>query len=235
MIKEINPTEEYLKAVTGKFDLETIFSLDLQNKSISKLSAIPNCTSLILLNLSKNKLTSVSSLSPLIQLNYLDLSFNSISSIDGIDKLINLRHLKLHGNNISKTPNQFSSLRRLEKLTFQVMPYKEDKELNTTNPLCSEPNYRKNMLEMFPKLNMLDGISRSMEPFLIEEDTNNKELEEKLNPSNFDFNFTDKINLNPDDIINDNDIAFAKKTINEKYDEFEKELEEVKKYIKEIQ
>ena len=85
MIKDINPTEEYLKAVTGKFDLETIFSLDLQNKSISKLSAIPNCTSLILLNLSKNKLTSVSSLSPLIQLNYLDLSFNSISSIDGKD------------------------------------------------------------------------------------------------------------------------------------------------------
>ena len=40
--------------------------------------------------------------------------------------------------------------------------------------------------------------------------------------------------MNPDDIINDNDIAFAKKTINEKYDEFEKELEEVKKYIKEI-
>ena len=48
MIKEINPSVEYLKAITGKFDLETVFNLTLENKSISKLNAIPQCTSLIL-------------------------------------------------------------------------------------------------------------------------------------------------------------------------------------------
>ena len=234
MIKEINPTEEYLKAVTGKFDLETIFSLDLQNKNISKLSAIPNCISLILLNLSKNKISSVSSLSSLVQLNFLDLSFNNIESADGLEKLINLRHLKLHGNKISQFSEKFGTLKRLEKLTFQIMPYKDNNELNTSNPICKREEYRNNILVLFPKLIMLDGISRNMEPFVIEAENDNQELEEKLNIDKFTFDFSDKIQLNPDDIINQKDINFAKKQIDEKYNEFQKEVEAIKNSLKEI-
>ena len=57
MIKDVNLSDEYLKAVTGKFDLETVFNLELVNKSISNLGAIPKCTSLLYLDLSHNNLS----------------------------------------------------------------------------------------------------------------------------------------------------------------------------------
>lgn len=234
MIKETNPTEEYLKAVTGKFDLETVFFLELSKKNINRLSAIPNCTSLVLLNLSKNNLSSVSGLSNLKQLNYLDLSFNKISSVDELGQLLFLRHLKLHGNNISSFPSALSTLKRLEKLTFQIMPYKDDKDTNTTNPFCTSDTYRKDMLDLLPNLRMLDGISRDMQPFTVDNEINLKELEEKLDEKNFNFDFGDKIKFNIEDVISQSDIKFAQKKINEKYAEFESNLEEIKKFIKEI-
>ena len=33
MIKELNLSNDYLKAISGKFDIETIFNLNLQEKS----------------------------------------------------------------------------------------------------------------------------------------------------------------------------------------------------------
>ena len=36
MLKELNLTDEYLKAITGKFDIDTIFNVVLVDKSKKK-------------------------------------------------------------------------------------------------------------------------------------------------------------------------------------------------------
>ena len=235
MIKEINPSVEYLKAITGKFDLETVFNLSLEGKSISKLNAIPQCTSLIFLNLSNNKISSINGLNNLSQFVFLDLSFNNISSIDGLEVLLNLKHLKLHGNNINgPLPSKFKKLKRIEKITFQIMAFEDDKERNTSNPICKTDNYRKNILEMFPSLKMLDGIPRDMEAFLVEDEEEDNSLNEKLDPKNFNFDFENKIKFEPNEIISDEDIQGIKKNIEEKYAEFQKGIEELKASLKEI-
>ena len=234
MIKEVNPTEEYLKAITGKFDLETVFTLDLSKKSISKTNAISKCTSIIFLNLSKNKISSISGLIQLKTLEFLDLSFNNISSIDGMENLINIKHLKLHGNNINgPLDSKFKKWKKIEKLTFQIMSLEND-EINTKKPICKIENYRNLIFELFPSLKMLDGIPKGMETFEIQEEKNDNILEEKLNPNNFNFDFSEKIHLNEDEIINENDIENIKKNIEEKYAEFEKGIEELKNSLKEF-
>lgn len=235
MIKEINPSSEYLKAVTGKFDLDTIFNLDLQKKNISKLNAIVNCKSLVLLNLSNNKISSITGLDNCVDLAFLDLSFNSISSIDGIENLFHLRHLKLHGNNITKVPfEKLKQLTRLEKLVFQIAPIKEEKGLNTSNPICKDKNYRADTLQLLPQIKMLDGIGRDFETFIIEEDEPDTQNEDKLNPKNFQFDFEGKIKLNVDDVIKKDQMNEMKSQIEEKYLEFQKEIEIFKNYLKEI-
>lgn len=228
MNKETNPTEDYLKAVSGKFDLETIFTLELPLRNISKIGSIPDCCSLILLNLSRNKISNINALSKLDKLNFLDLSFNQIYNMDGLENLLLLRHLKLHGNNISKTPNRISQLTRLEKLTFQIMPLKGEKT-NTSNPICQDGNYRQNILDSLPNLKMLDGFTRDMEPFSLDdgEDINNK-LDEKLNPDNFDFDFAGKVKFDKEEVITQADIDNAKKTIDDKYNEFKKGIDDLK-------
>ena len=52
MIKEVELTDEYLKAITGKFDLQTVFNLELVSKNIGGLGSVPKCTSLLYLDLS---------------------------------------------------------------------------------------------------------------------------------------------------------------------------------------
>lgn len=234
MKKDITPEEDYLKAVTGKFDLDTIFYLNLPQKGIVRLSSILDCCSLILLDLSKNKIGSVSGISKLKSLNFLDLSFNSISKIDDISKLTNLRHLKLHGNNISSIPDDFKMLKKLEKLTFQILPYEQDKSINTSNPVCKQSDYRQNILDQLPNLRMLDCISREMEPFSVEDGNEAKEMMDKLDPKNFKFEFENDIKFDINELITDSDIKNAQKMIDEKYEEFEKGVEDLKKVLDDI-
>jgi hypothetical protein len=235
MIKETVPVDDYLKAITGKFDLETIFTLDLPNKNITKLSSIPLCTSLMFLNLSKNKISQINGLSNLLQLMFLDLSFNLVSSIDALDSLILLKHLKLHGNNIEKiSSNKMGKLVRLETLSFQIMPFKENPDLNTSNPICKGTNYRQNMFDVFNNLKFLDGTSKNNKPFESPEDDNMNDLLEKVNPDNFTFDFYKKVDYKNEELITDNDKTKAKKIIDEKYSEFQKEMQLLKARLDQI-
>jgi internalin A len=105
MMKENNCSPEFLKAVSGKFELETVFILNLAEKNIFKMNAILKCKNLVSLNLSKNKLTSISGIENLPELIFLDLSFNQLISIDGLEFLTKVKHLKLQGNKIDKPKN----------------------------------------------------------------------------------------------------------------------------------
>ena len=203
MNKELVPTEDFLKAISGKFDLDIIFHVELPGKNISKLGAIPQCSNIMLLNLSRNKLTQISALGNLVNLAFLNLSFNSITSIDCLENLILLRHLELQGNNIMKIiPSKLSKLVRLEKLKFQIVySYKENNkaEQNDSNPICKEKDYRKTILHILPRLTYLDGISREVEaPEFVEEDEF-AQIEKKLNPDNFKFDYTNKMKFDPNE------------------------------------
>ena len=114
MLTKTNLTEDYIKSVTGTFDLEIIFDLELEQRNISSLGSLPKCVSLVYLDLSQNKLTDISSIGALIELKFLDLSFNNISSIESLSTLLKLRNLRLQGNNINgPLPNNLKNLKKL--------------------------------------------------------------------------------------------------------------------------
>lgn len=238
MNKELIPTEDFLKALSGKFDLDIIFHVELIGKNISKLGAIPQCSNIMLLNLSKNKLLQINSLGNLVNLTFLNLSYNLITSIDCIDNLILLRHLELQGNNIMKiTPSKMSKLVRLEKLKFQIVySYKENKstEQNDSNPICKEKDYRKNILHILPKLNYLDGISRETEVLEFIDEDDFAQIEKKINPDNFKFDYSNKMKFDPNELITQKDITNTKKIIDDKYKEFKKEITALQSSLKEI-
>ena len=236
MIKEVNLTDEYLKAVTGKFDLETIFNLELVNKNINNLGSLPNCTSLLYLDLSHNNISSINGIENLVHIMFLDLSYNNISNISNLKTLRDLINCKLQGNNISgPLPSFFANFKKLEKLTFHEVPIIDKPDINTSNPICESENYRQETLENIPKLLWLDGIPRGMEAFNTEfENSDDNDLKEKLNPNNFYFSFNGKVKLDSEEILPKENIEIVKKNIEEHYNEFQNCLEKVKKELEDF-
>ena len=235
MIKDVNLSDEYLKAVTGKFDLETVFNLELVNKSISNLGAIPKCTSLLYLDLSHNNLSFIGGIQTLVHVMFLDLSYNNISNISYLSSFRDLINCKLQGNNISgPIPSFFANMKKLEKLTFHEFPINGKPQINTSNPICQSSTYRQEVLDEVPQLMWLDGIPRGMEEFSCEFKDEDNDIKEKLNPNNFDFSFDGKIKLNQEDVLPKENIEIVKKNIEDQYGEFQRCLEKVKKELEEI-
>ena len=236
MIKEIVLSDEYLKAISGKFDLETVFNLELVNKNISSLGSIPKCTSLLYLDISHNNIASINGIESLVHIMFLDISYNKISDISNLKSLKDLINCKLQGNNISgPLPSFFAGFKKLEKLTFHEVPILDKPDLNTSNPICESENYREEILNSLPKLMWLDGIPRGMEAFSTELDDNDNDLKEKLNPDNFNFSFDGKVKLNAEEILPKENVEIVRKNIEDKYSEFQKCLEQVKKDLEDIQ
>ena len=235
MIKEVNLTDEYLKAVTGKFDLETVFNLELINKNINSLGSVPKCTSLLYLDLSHNNISSLNGMENLVHIMFLDISYNNISNISNLESLKDLINCKLQGNNISgPLPSFFANFKKLEKLTFHEVPIQDKPDINTSNPICESENYRQEILDKLPKLMWLDGIPRGMEAFSIDFQNNDNYLKVQLKPNNFNFSFDRKVKLDTEEILPKENIEIVKKNIEEQYNEFQKSLEQVKKEIEEI-
>ena len=235
MIKDVNLSDEYLKAITGKFDLETVFNLELVNKSISNLGSIPKCTSLLYLDLNHNNLSSISGIQSLVHVMFLDLSYNKISDISYLHTFRDLINCKLQGNNISGPfPSFFAKMAKLEKLTFHEYHVTGQPNINTSNPLCKNENYRQEVLNAVPQLMWLDGIPRDMEDFSTDFKDDDNDIKEKLNQNNFDFTFDGKIKLNQEEVLPKENIEIAKKNIENHYEEFQKCLDKVKKELEEF-
>ena len=97
--KKLTPL--FLKTAAEKFDLETIFILDLKDKNIQGgIGSLGECTNLMHLNLSRNRITMLTGMDLCVNLTILDLSFNKLSSIDALKGCINLDTLDLRGNMI---------------------------------------------------------------------------------------------------------------------------------------
>jgi len=231
-----NLSDEYIKAVTGSFDLETIFDLELTQKHITSLGSLPKCVSLVYLDLSQNRITEIIGIDNLIELEFLDLSFNNITNISPLGGLLKLRNVKLQGNNIdSPLPGSLKSMKKLEKISFKCIDMEDGKNKNNTNPICSMNNYRKNVFEFFSNLKWLDNIPKGMEEvdyniYNEEEDNDIKQI----NVNDYKFDFSNDIKLNVDEFISKEDIDNTKKEINNKYLEYEKGIEEIKKELAKI-
>ena len=231
-----NLSDEYIKAVTGSFDLETIFDLELTQKHITSLGSLPKCVSLVYLDLSQNRITEIIGIDNLIELEFLDLSFNNIVNISPLGGLLKLRNVKLQGNNIDgPLPGSLKSMKKLEKISFKCIDMEDGKNKNNTNPICSMNNYRKNVFEFFSNLKWLDNIPKGMEEvdyniYNEEEDNDIKQI----NVNDYKFDFSNDIKLNVDEFISKEDIDNTKKEINNKYLEYEKGIEEIKKELAKI-
>lgn len=235
MLSKTNLSEEYLKAITGFFDLEIIFDIELNQKNISSLGSLPKCTSLVYLDLSQNKISDITEIDSLIELKFLDLSFNDISNITPLASLLKLRNLKLQGNKINgPLPNCLKNLKKLEQLSFKTVNIEENKNINVSNPICDMNDYRNHVFHCFTNLKWLDNLPKGMEEIDCEYKDDEDEMINKIDVDSFKFNFNDEIKLDPNELISNEDIENAKKEISEKYDEYEKGVEEIKKELEKI-
>ena len=222
-------SDEYIKAITGSFDLETIFDLELTQKSITSLGSLPKCVSLVYLDLSQNRITEILGIDNLVELEFLDLSFNKISNIAPLGALLKLRNLKLQGNNIdAPLPGSLKSLKKLEKISFKCIDI-DGKNKNCTNPICSMNNYRRNIFECFTNLKWLDNIPKDMEEIDYDYKDDEDDDIKNIDVNEYKFDFWNEINLNIDEFISKEDIETSKKEILTKYKEYEKVLKILKK------
>ena len=57
---------------------------------------------------------------------------------------------------------------------------------------------------------------------------------DKIDVDSFKFNFNEEIKLDPNELISNEDIENTKKEIQDKYNEYEKGIEEIKKELQKI-
>jgi len=222
--KEDNCSIEFLKAHTGKFEIETIFTLIIIDKNITQINSLSKCLNLIFLNLSKNNLFNISGLENLRNLRFCDLSFNFITNIENIESMTKLRHLKVICNKI-----EFSKkIMNLKNSKIECLYLHEVNQIEkSANPICLIHNYRNEIFKIFTNLKILDGILKNHDDFALKDNINETDIK-KLNSSEFNFEFkTVKI----DEIFNEEDIITNKTCLNQKFMNFDKELEILKKEL----
>ncbi|XP_078388390.1 leucine-rich repeat-containing protein 61 isoform X2 [Cetorhinus maximus] len=151
--ENVKITAQLLKLKTGQFDLESILFLKLKNIGICNLGCIGDCVNLERLDLSGNDISNLTPLSSLKLLTVLNLSANRISNLDPLNSCENLQNLNLSGNLISSVDalRSLSELKNLETIRLK------DTICNFSNPVCMNTSYRSAMLEIFPKIKVLDG------------------------------------------------------------------------------
>ena len=232
---KVNLSDEYIKAVTGSFDLETIFDLELTQKNIISLGSLPKCISLVYLDLSQNRITEILGIDSLSELEFLDLSYNNISNIAPLGSLLKLRNLKLQGNNINgPLPGVLKNMKKLEKISFKCIDMDNNKKKNNTNPICSMINYRGNVFDCFSNLKWLDNVPKGMEEVDYEFKDDEDDDIKNINVNDYKFDFGSEIKLDIDEFISKEEIENSKKEIMNKYKEYEKGVEDIKKELAKI-
>lgn len=182
---------DYIKAVTGKFDTNTIFCLNVSSKKIKNVTALNNCANLLVLNISYNNISSINELNNLKMLIMLDISYNDISDINIIKEFKMLKTLKAQGNRINSLDNIhiLSSLDSIQKIYFQEVSG------NASNPICKIDNYRLKVFKNCQKLKVLDGTPQGFS--LIDQYKNTLNIISNNSEDNitdkFDFDYKSKL------------------------------------------
>ncbi|XP_070623263.1 leucine-rich repeat-containing protein 61 [Erythrolamprus reginae] len=146
-------TVHFLKTRTGQFDLESILMLKLRGFGIVDLGCLGECTNLERLDLSGNGLTHLGPLATLKALLVLNVAANRISNLDPLAGCESLQSLDAAGN-IIRNAQQLQSLtglRNLDNLRFR------NARARLSNPLCDAAAYPSVLVEMFPRVKIVDG------------------------------------------------------------------------------
>ena len=121
MEKETKLTPKYLKTVSKKFDLETIFLLQVTGQGVSNIGSIPQCTNLLMLDLSNNKLLMLNGIGACVNLTHLNISYNKISLLDPLKECRELSTCMVQGNRVKdvRTIEALDGLKLLSNLYLQ--------------------------------------------------------------------------------------------------------------------
>ena len=158
MEREVQLSPELIKSVTDKFCLEIVFILDLAGAGIREICSLDQCINLLHLNLSHNKISRIRGLNACTDLVFLDLSYNEIAKIEGLRTLTKLEKLDLSSNKITSLAglNEVQGLTKLKCLSFQQF------NLNDSNPVCRENDYRSTVFSGLPQIISLDGHRKKL-------------------------------------------------------------------------
>ncbi len=113
-----------------KSDMVKITRIWAENASITNLSGIENCTSLISLNLSFNQISNIDTLKGLIKLNSLNLADNQITNIEDLKGMTSLTSLGLEYN-------QITNIEDLKEITNLTELYLTGNKIQDYSPTLS--------------------------------------------------------------------------------------------------
>ncbi len=139
--------------MSGEFDLESVYKLQLCRMNIRTIENLENCTNLQELNLSGNDIERIEGLERLHNLRKITLTTNKITSLAGLDKCENLEHILIQENNVGNIGEftQLLGLKNLKSLYFKNI------DGTQRNPLCEHPSYRSSIVRQLTQLTILDG------------------------------------------------------------------------------
>ncbi|VDO75753.1 unnamed protein product [Schistosoma curassoni] len=160
-ITVLNLHHNRISKINGLTKATSLRYLDLSSNYISKICGLDNLQHLRILNLSSNKIRSIDSLENLNCLVRLDVSFNEITSLVGLKKLFgpgySLTAIILQGNQIQSKSHILECLKNLVNLRQLVLL---NPQTGDSNPVCGEPDYRLDLLQGLPQLEILDHVDR---------------------------------------------------------------------------
>ncbi|KAH8874430.1 Leucine-rich repeat and coiled-coil domain-containing protein 1 [Schistosoma japonicum] len=168
-ITVLNLHHNLISKINGLTNATVLRYLDLSSNYISKICGLDSLHNLRILNLSSNKIQTIDSLDKLNCLVRLDISFNEITNLDGLKKLFgpnySLTAIILHGNQIKSKPHLLECLKNLVNLRQLILfsPHTGD-----SNPVCNDPDYRMDLLQGLPQLEILDHTDRMGRPIQVD-------------------------------------------------------------------
>ncbi|XP_018652993.1 putative protein phosphatases pp1 regulatory subunit [Schistosoma mansoni] len=160
-ITVLNLHHNHISEINGLTRTTFLRYLDLSSNYITRICGLENLQHLRVLNLSSNKIRFIDSLDNLNCLVRLDVSFNEITSLVGLKKLFgpgySLTTIILQGNQIQSKSHILECLKNLVNLRQLVLL---NPQTGDSNPVCCEPDYRLDLLQGLPQLEILDHVDR---------------------------------------------------------------------------
>lgn len=151
---ETRITASLLKAVTGEFDLESIYKLSLCRMNIQRIEHLEDCENLVEANLTGNLIEHMTGLERCKRVRKLQLTSNKIRSLATLPMLVALEHLYLQDNAITHVEELNALPDKVPNLkTF----YLKNIDGTQRNPVCDQPAYRSTIIRLLPDLFVLDG------------------------------------------------------------------------------
>ena len=194
--------KKYIKIFKSRFNFSNLKNLDISKNKLENINGIQNMTKLSKLNIKENFISKIDSLDKLNELNNINISNNKLRNCDksNLGLLPSLKTF-LCDNNLLKSINCFEKYISLENISFnsnkiadincldKLSQLKKLTKLSLiNNPITRIENYRKLIIFYFQHLKFLDNKEIISQERLINNNTNNKELNIEKKNNNIPVN-----------------------------------------------